>query len=212
MSTPTAFVIAGPARCGKSTLARKLHQRIEAQWIAVDSLTKAMNVSGLSSIIGSPDVVDDTNVGTWLDSIRARDREAARFLVPMVENVISVQQHSLIVDNGMWAEDIARLSVPVRTVFVVDTGQDNGDRLRAIRDSGDRSANNWHYHRSYSDEKVQWWADLNRERGKLFAAHAEQYGYPLFDLAEYDSFDDIQDAALAVLLDGYDGGNGSVQG
>lgn len=199
MADPTVFVVAGPARCGKSTLATRVRRELGVAHVMADAVAAGFLESSQTREL-LPDVTDSLPVGEWLGLVRSRDRVVSAFVAGYVRNVASVHRESVLVDGPLWPDHWVEIGCVVRAVVLVDTGEAHAERLLSIRDDAGAVANNWQRRRLWSDGRVRRWAAYNVQRGRVFAELGEAQGWPVVDLADFDTLDDAISVAYGHLV------------
>ncbi len=192
------LLIGGPARCGKSTLSKRIEGGYGITPISLDAFKHAL-VSVASERI-KKDLIPSTShiecsLEEWLGDLRKRDLILWR---GFKEYVVSgcMNNDNTLAEGCIWPDYIADLKVEHRAVFLVDTSENQAERL--IKASADNSTyNNWQ--KEKSEEWIRGWAKYNIERSKLLKKLAKQYGYPVFDIADH-GFDYAQSLAIKYLL------------
>lgn len=185
-------LIGGPARVGKTTLARRVSCGSSIEVVHLDHLLHAVKAvaseSAVAALSKAPSI-DTHSPGEWLREIRERDRvlwDAARAYTVAA-------QGPLLLEGGLWPDWVRELPSGHTAVFLVDTA-DSAERLVHIARSDDQ---NWMARRGWSDEKIRRWAAYNALRSETIADSAHEHGYPVFDIR--DGMTAAQDQALRVL-------------
>jgi hypothetical protein len=181
------YLIGGPARCGKSTLAARIRKEIDGQVIAGDAFMHALYDNLQPEWL--PDLfdhkVDPVTVihdpEAKVDRLRRRDIVMWQFYQAyMATATADALGDDILLEGDVWPDSLGTFVLPHKAVFLIDTSPNQVDRLTAIRDAnGD---NDWM--RGYSDRKLAEWAEFNIIRSKRYIALCEQYGYRYFDIAE----------------------------
>lgn len=195
------YLIGGPARCGKSTLANRVRREMDSQMISGDLLLEALR--GTTKREWLPDIFHRHSGATYhggepkqmVERLRRRDKVLWSFIRAYLQAASQKASHdSIVAEGGIWPDFIQSLELPHRAVFLVDTSSDEADRLISIRDSN--SDNNWMV--AYSDKDLAEWAVFNAERSRHFVMLCEEFGYRYFDVA-YLGIKGASDAAFEYL-------------
>jgi hypothetical protein len=191
------YLIGGPARCGKSTLAARVRKVIDGQVIAGDAFVHALRDNLQPEWV--PDLfdhsVDPVNAihqpEAKVDRLRRRDTASWRFYQAYLAAAIAdASTDDVLLEGDIWPDSLDTFALEHRAAFLIDTSANQVERLIAIRDAnGD---NDWM--RGFSDQKVAEWAEFNIIRSKRYVALCEQYGYRYFDIAESGAADAEQRA------------------
>jgi len=180
--SPTAFLIVGPARCGKSSVAGALRQRLAAAHIPLDSLMAGLRVTKWQPRLGEH-IGNTMGRDEWLAALRSRDAAFWEFVQPVIEDAVLQQSENVVIDGTIWPDQIVQLQCQYRAVCIVDTG-DHSARLIRSRDSAD-TRNNWHLERGWSDQDLREWAALNAYRSEVYKEMGAERGLPVVDLADF---------------------------
>lgn len=181
------YLIGGPARCGKSTLAARVRKEIDGQVIAGDAFVHALRDNLQPEWL--PDLFDH-NVNpvaaihqpeAKVDRLRRRDVASWQFYQAYLATAIAdAPTDDVLLEGDIWPDSLDTFTLEHRAVFLIDTSANQAERLIAIRDAnGD---NDWM--RDFSDQKLVEWAEFNIVRSKRYIALCDQYGYRYFDIAE----------------------------
>jgi 2-phosphoglycerate kinase len=198
------YLIGGPARCGKSTLAKKVRQHIDGQVVSLDGMMTAFQQ------VASPDaypdlftkLVDTVTVDGPIDArvarYKRRDVQVWRLMAAYM-SMLETSGDNLLVEGVIWPDLLHELSQAHRAVFLVDTSKQHIERLVHIRDTA--SDNNW-MKDDYSDnDKMAKWAAFNVARSQETIRLCNKYGYRYFDIADH-GIDGAQQKAYDYLLAG----------
>jgi hypothetical protein len=197
------LLIGGPARCGKSTLAKMVRQQFDGQVVSGDALARAVRESIefewmpelFTERYKKIELSDPPEV--QIERLRQRDTTIWKLLKNYISAVESGSTDSVLIDGGFWPDYLPNLTLTHRAVFLVDTSLDRAKWLISIRDNGEE--NNWMRDRNYSDEKIASWAEFDIARSKRIIELCKENGYTYFDIADY-GIDKAQKLALEYLL------------
>lgn len=186
-------LIGGPARVGKSTLARRWAALGPVELVHLDHLLHAAAAvatgDALSALKQAPSIATH-GPKQWLAALRERDA----VLWTAAQAYAGAARAEVILEGGLWPDWVARLQEPHTAIFVVDTSADMADRLIDITRSNPSS---WMARRGWTDEKIRKWADYNRFRSEVIADLADRRGYRVFDITA--GIATVQDQALRYL-------------
>lgn len=195
------YLIGGPARCGKSTLARRLRKEIDGQVIAGDAFVHALKKNLDPSWV--PDIFDHdvAHVGierakAEVDRLRRRDEAMWQFYQAYLETAHEdAPADDVLLEGNLWPDHMELFELPYRAVYLVDTSvEEQAARLAGIRDG--LSDNNWM--RNFTDAKLLEWATFNALRSRRYRELCEANGVRYFDIAEY-GIEDAQRQAFEYL-------------
>jgi len=199
------YLIGGPARDGKSTLAKRVRKEIDGMAIAGDAFVKCLQ--GVLRPEWMPELFaansDDSNRSKTAEAIlgrvRTRDEAMWVFYRHYVEETVKVSGDDLLIEGCIWPDLLASLGVDHRAVFLIDTSTDDR-RLRQIRDD-ETVEHNWMREQSdyYTDEELVEWAKFNALRARRYRDLCLEHGYTYFDIAE-GGIGKAEDAAFEYLL------------
>ncbi|UHJ58767.1 hypothetical protein LT337_32200 (plasmid) [Mycolicibacterium fortuitum] len=185
-------LIGGPARVGKTTLARRWTATRPAELVHLDHLLHAVAAVAtgdeLSALRQAPSITTHSPE-QWLAGLRERDE----VLWKAAGAYSTAAKSGLVLEGGLWPDWVANISRPHAAIFIVDTG-DSADRLVDITRADPHS---WMAQRRWPEEKIRKWACYNMFRSTVIAELADRHGYPVFDIA--DGIAAAQDKALAYL-------------
>lgn len=198
------YLIGGPARCGKSTLAKRVRREIDAQIVSGDAFIESLleNIKpewAPDIFIHAMDPIEKLpGDAAKLERIRQRDKVLWSFLKSYTGHAGQVRD-SVLVEGDIWPDHISELQPDHRAVFLVDTStpEIQAKHLIAIRDSDDND-NNWM--KNWSDERLSEWAHFNLLRSRLYIELCQKHNYPIFDIAD-GGLQTAQDRAFEYLLD-----------
>lgn len=197
------YLIGGPARCGKSTLAQRVRQVIDGSVLSGDAVVYSLKnyvkegwVPGLFTGTVNP-VQKLIEPGDQLGRLLERDVA----VWPFYEKYIEALQHDvpfedILIDGNLWPELVKDLPNEHRAVFLVNLAEPDVQArgLIAIRDSD--AANNWM--RAWSDERIKTWAYFNLLRSQRYVDMCTRHGYPYFDVS--GGFSEAQERAFDYLV------------
>lgn len=195
------YLIGGPARCGKSTLARRLRKEIDGQVIAGDAFVRALKKNLDPSWV--PDIFDHdvAHVGierakAEVDRLRRRDEAMWQFYQAYLETAHEdAPADDVLLEGNLWPDHMELFELPYRAAYLVDTSvEEQAARLAGIRDG--LSDNNWM--RNFTDEKLLEWSAFNALRSRRYRELCEANGARYFDIAEY-GIEDAQRRAFEYL-------------
>lgn len=182
------MIIGGPARVGKSTLARSIRPEMSGQMIAGDafahSVRESVTVEQFPDLfineVDKPQLTDphDQHVAR----LRRRDKIMWSFFKNYIHAVVGESEDDLLIDGNFWPDYLTELEVDHKAAFLVDTSHDRADMLKRMRDD-DATANNWMRERAYTDERIDLWAEMDKTRSLTMIELCEAHDYPYFNLA-----------------------------
>jgi hypothetical protein len=196
------YLIGGPARCGKSTLAKRLRRQIDGQAVAGDAFVHALKANLEPSWM--PDIFDHdvAHVGmeraaAEVDRLRRRDETMWQFYQAYLETAHQdAPDDDLLLEGNLWPDYMELFTLPHRAVYLIDTSiGEQVERLAGIRDS--LSDNNWM--QNFTDEKLREWVSFNVVRSKRYRELCDASGTRYFDIAEL-GIDTAQQQAFEYLL------------
>ncbi len=180
-------MIGGPARAGKSTLAKMVRKEIDGQVIAGDafvrSLQDSLNPDWLPELFvhTKAPVQNVTAPEEKIARLRRRDATSWRFYKGYLQAAIDASSDDVLIEGNIWPDFLPEFVLPFRAVFLIDTSPDQAMRLRTIRDSN--SDNNWM--RDFSDEKMDEWARFNVLRSQHYIGYCQKHRFTYFDIADH---------------------------
>lgn len=190
---PAITMIGGPARVGKTTLARRWVSAHPSELVHLDHLLHALTAiaatDALTSLRKAPSITTHTP-GQWLSELRDRDA----VLWKAAHAYAGAAQGQLVIEGGLWPDWLQQLAVPHTAIFIVDTSEDSAERLVQMTRRNPRS---WIAQRGWPEDKIRVWATYNRFRSQVISELAIQHGYPVFDVA--GGIPDGQERALQYL-------------
>lgn len=185
-------LIGGPARVGKTTLARRWTASRPVELVHLDHLRHAAAAVATGDELGAlrkaPSIATHSPE-EWLAALRERDA----VLWKAAEAYCTAATGALVMEGGLWPDWVANIERPHVAIFIVDTG-DSADRLVDIARTNPQS---WMTQRGWSEEKIRKWAGYNQFRSTIIAELAVLHGYPVFDIV--DGIDAVQEQALSHL-------------
>ena len=186
-------LVGGPARVGKTTLARRWAATRQVELVHLDHLLHAAvavaSGDALCALRKAPSIATHSP-REWLDELR--DRDAVLWTAARAYAGAAV--HEVVMEGGLWPDWVAELELPHAAIFVVDTADDMADRLVEIARANPQS---WMAQRGWSEEKIRKWAGYNRFRSEVIGDLAVRHDYPVFDIAS--GIAAVQDRALTHL-------------
>lgn len=189
-------LIGGPARVGKTTLARRWVGSRAVEWVQLDHLlhsVAAVATGAARDALNKAPSIDTHSEVQWLSALRERDA----VLWQAAHAYADAARGELVIEGGLWPDWMARLQWPHVGIFLVDTSSGMAERLIEIVRAHPES---WMAQRGYSDAKIRKWATYNRFRSQQIAELADLHGYRVFDIAAC-GISDTQEAALRYLAD-----------
>lgn len=208
MAENRIFLIGGPARCGKSTLAKMVRREIDGQVLSGDSfngsIVKSLDVSAAPDIfiddVEKPSLIKHTHE-EFIARLRRRDKVSWSFYRNYIEHAYRTSKDDILMDANLWPDYLPELKLVHSAVFMVDTSDNRADWARYIRDNVGDNENNWMRDRGYTDEKIELWAKFDVARARRIIELCKKYNYPYFDLAEH-GISRAQELAKDYLLKG----------
>jgi 2-phosphoglycerate kinase len=195
-------LIGGPARCGKSTLTRKLQKNegFEGQVVSLDGLREELIPTASAEdrlILKVAPKESEHSPQEWMSILRQRDYLVWKSAKELIDSCVR-QDSSILLEGCIWPDYAAELApeLGTRAVFLVDTSPDHADRLIEIA-RGEGNENNWM--KDWPDERLQAWAQYNIARSKEVKDLAQQHGFLVFDIVDL-GITAAQDAALQYLI------------
>ncbi|WP_237025303.1 MULTISPECIES: hypothetical protein [unclassified Mycolicibacterium] len=186
-------LVGGPARVGKTTLARRWAATRPVELVHLDHLLHAAAAvatgAALSALRKAPSIATH-DPKEWLHELRCRDA----VLWTAARAYAGAAAHDVIMEGGLWPDWVAELQQPHTAIFIVDTADDTADRLVDITRANPQS---WMAQRGWPEEKIRKWAAYNRFRSETIAELAILHGYRVFDVAT--GIASVQDQALTHL-------------
>lgn len=200
------YLIGGPARCGKSTLAERVRHKVDGDILSADAFKKTLLQNLHPSWV--PDIFDHviapigamSSATRQIDRLRRRDERMWQFYDGYIDADLQASPHKdILIEGNIWPDFIAGLRHTHKAVFLVDLApaEDQFERLQKIRDSDDD--NNWMKTREFSDHALKKWAKFNRLRSERYVQLCRSYGYLYFDISQR-GIGYAQDRAYVSLL------------
>lgn len=180
------YLIGGPARCGKSTLARQVAAQKNIQLLSTDYLRPAMETVATGrdlKILQLRPRESDYSPENWLALLRKRDAIVWRGIKSTIEN-INKHDKDLIIEGNIWPDYAIEITsnFDTRVVFIVDTDVTiHTTRLLNLA-SLDTTGNNWM--KSWDEGRLKKWALYNVARSHMITTLAKEYGFQVFDIAD----------------------------
>lgn len=195
------YLVGGPSRSGKTTLASMLRKKLGAQSLSGDALVRAIrdnsdpqNIKDV--LVNVYDPIDHADPpATQMARLRRRDHVMWNYAVSYLNANHHDSTDDIVFEGGLWPDFIKDFDMEYRVVFLVDTSEDRAERLIHMRNTS--TSNNWMH--DWSDEKITKWAEFDRERSREIIRLCDQYGHRYFDIASL-TIDGVQSAALEYLL------------
>lgn len=192
-TTDSIMMIGGPARVGKTTLARRWAATRPTELVHLDHLLHAVatvaTADALTALHKAPSI-NTYNPTEWLAELRCRDA----VLWTSAKAYATAAHGDLLMEGGLWPDWVSTLERDHTAIFIIDTADDMADRLVDITRTDPR---NWMAQRGWPEEKVRKWAAYNLFRSMTIADLATRHGYTVFDIAA--GLDSAQDEALRYL-------------
>ncbi len=182
------YLIGGPARAGKSTLAKMVRKEIDGQVLAGDAFVRSLRDNMEDQWI--PDLFEHHNdpiekhfpADAKIKRLRRRDKVSWQFYKAyLMAAAVGAAGDDVLIEGNIWPDFLPEFDLPHRAVFLIDTSPDQAVRLRKIRDSD--SDNNWM--RDFSDEKMDEWAMFNVVRSQRYIEYCQKHGFTYFDIADH---------------------------
>ena len=196
------YLIGGPARCGKSTLAKRMRRVIDGSILSGDAVVYGMKnylkeewMPGLFTGTVNP-VRNLAEPAAQLERLLERDVAIWPFYEKYIENLqYDVPLEDILIDGNLWPELVKSLPHGHRAVFMVNLAapEVQAEGLIAIRDEG--ADNNWM--KKWDDERIRTWAHFNLLRSRRYVDMCNLHGYPYFDVS--GGFSEAQDQAFEYL-------------
>lgn len=187
------MLIGGPARVGKTTLARRWTAHRAVEFVHLDHFLQALKAAAtgetLRALRLAPSIAD-YSPPEWLAQLRVRDEAMWRAARAYADKAAG----PLVMEGGLWPDFVSRLEREHLAIFVIDTSADMADRLVNITRADPQS---WMAQRGWPEDKIRKWATYNRFRSEVIANLAARNGYPVFDIAA--GIAEVQDQALQYL-------------
>jgi uridine kinase len=200
------YLIGGPARCGKSTLAARVRHKVDGNVISADAFKKTLQRNLRSSWV--PDIFDHVVASIdmmssderRIDRLRRRDERMWQFYQSYIDAALEASPHEdILIEGNIWPDFVSSLRHYHKAAFLVDLSpvDEQCERLRAIRDGDDD--NNWMKDRAFSDRELKKWAKFNRLRSQRYVRLCRDFGYTYFDISRH-GIGYAQDRAYSYLL------------
>lgn len=183
------YLIGGPSRAGKTTLAKRVRKHIDGQVISAEAFHAALHEALKPE--WEPDIFidvinpirDHQPVEAMVKRGRERDNAMWQFFTGYLKEASRISSDDILLDGMLWPDFIAAFPLKHRAVFLVDTSPDQAERLIKIRDD-DGSENNWMGEHQYSDDRIRRWVNFDIARSQLYIDLCKKYNYPYFDIAD----------------------------
>lgn len=202
------YLIGGPARCGKSTLAVQMRREVDGEVISADAFKKSLQLNLRAAWM--PDIFDHvvapvakmSSLARQVDRLRRRDERMWQFYQGYIDSALEATPHEdVLIEGNIWPDFISGLRHTHRAAFMIDVSQadEQFERLKTIRDDHDSDNNNWMSKRGFSDSQLKKWAKFNLLRSQRYMQLCREFGYPYFDISRH-GIQYAQDQAYAYLL------------
>jgi len=186
------YLIGGPARCGKSTLAERVRHKVDGDVLSADAFKKTLLQNLRPSWV--PDIFDHviapvstmSSATRQIDRLRRRDERMWQFYNGYIDAGLQASPHKdILIEGNIWPDFIAGVHHVHKAVFLVDLSEADQqfERLKQIRDSDDD--NNWMKDRAFTDRGLKRWAKFNRLRSERYVQLCRDYGYSYFDISRH---------------------------
>lgn len=159
------YLIGGPARCGKSTLAIRVRRIIDGSVLSGDAAVYSLKnylkeewVPGIFTGTVNP-VQKLAEPSAQLERLLERDAAVWPFYEKYIEALQrDVPLEDILIDGNLWPELVGNLAQKHRAVFMINLAppEQQARVLISIRDSD--ADNNWM--QKWSDERIGAWAHL----------------------------------------------------
>lgn len=199
------YFVGGGARCGKSTLARKLLERLpRAAYLSGDSFRQAIKpVLPLFHTIRVEASSPEAYIRHYKEHAEEAITESLRqseAIWPFIERYVNAYFHEsscdLVVESiDIWPQFVGQVQTPHRAVFLVDSNLTQWQRVM----KHSRRENDWITAKGLTQDQVEAWAFYNAQRSRRVAEEARRYGYESFDIEEL-GFDKAQERSLEEAL------------
>lgn len=193
INAATLTLIGGPARVGKTTVARRWAASRATELVHLDHLLHAVAAvatgNALAALRTAPSITTHTPT-QWLSELRRRDA----VLWTAAKAYTTATHDDLLLEGGLWPDWVHTLERDHTAIFIIDTADDMADRLVDITRT---DPHNWMAQRGWPENKVRKWAAYNLFRSLTIADMATRHGYPVFDIAA--GIDNAQAAAIRYL-------------
>lgn len=196
------YFIGGAARCGKSTLATSLlAHKLGAAYVSGDALRQTVKPL-LPDFRRSLDIADTEEYITYYeqqtDAAVSEARQRSRKLWPCIERYITSLNYEwtgdIIIESiDIWPEFIYDIKLPYVAAFLVDTSDNQADRVIAHK-----SAQDWMSGHNLTNHQIQAWAVFNAARSREIMLEAKE-NYYAQDVGIV-GFERAQQSALEYLL------------
>lgn len=185
------YLIGGPARCGKSTLAARFRRQVDGEILSADAFKKTLLRNLSPSWV--PDIYDHlvapinmmSSATRQIDRLRRRDERMWQFYEGYIDSALQASPHEdILIEGNIWPDFVSSLRHAHKAIFLVDLSpaDEQFERLKRIRDSDDD--NNWMKDRAFSDRELKRWAKFNRLRSERYVQLCRDYGYSYFDISQ----------------------------
>ncbi len=203
------YLIGGTARCGKSTLARRLRKHLGAQSVSGDAFRVSIKKNFTNSAIGH---LHEDTLGFDLsqpsqyvkyhtvetDHVIGKMDLQSKLLSPLLatyaESVFLESDDDLIIESvDLLPQYLFNFATPYKAIFLVDTSVDQWQRIARFPDK-----HSWMNNR-LNNEQVQAWATSSAARAKTIISMCEAFDAPYFDISNTD-YNEAQEEGFKLLL------------
>jgi len=136
------YLIGGPARCGKSTLAERVRHKVDGDVLSADAFKKTLLQNLRPSWV--PDIFDHviapigamSNATRQIDRLRRRDERMWQFYNGYIDADLQASPHKdILIEGNVWPDFIADLRHAHKAAFLVDlaSAEEQFERLRSQR-------------------------------------------------------------------------------
>lgn len=181
------YLIGGPARCGKSTLAKMIRKETDGNVLSGDAYVQSLQENLRPEWV--PDIYDhvvaalkpSSSIQFKLNRLRRRDEEMWQFYEQYIKAASEdAPGDDILLEGNIWPDYLELFSLPHKAVFLVDTSPVHIQYERLIAIRGSNSENNWMTH--YSNKRMKKWAEFNLARSELYVNLCKKQGYNYFDI------------------------------
>jgi 2-phosphoglycerate kinase len=196
------YFIGGPARCGKSTLAKKIRKNFDGHVLSTDALSYALRemtqpewLPGLFHRVIEPTSEQDP-AQKRIKRLYQRDKVVWQLTRGYIEAIQHDSADDILIEGCIWPDFLTDFAYEHKAVFLIDTSvHEQTERLLLIRDG--KGDNNWM--KDYSNERMVTWVHFNKARSLTYKQLCNRTKYSYFDIAQ-EGIDGAQQRALSVLI------------